>query len=218
MNKTIDKFSRMSNNRFMNDFPSNMSNNVNLSETKLQMAEALKRLIKDRPFSKITVQDIVTECNINRNTFYYHFENNYDLLSFTYFMEVKNIVDSFQKANASLPQAMDFVLDYIDKNISLCQCAYESLGEQQLTIIFERDLMMCVRATIDYFAEENNLHLTEDFKTFAGYSYTTLLSAQIIWYIKHNSDLDKEIFKECLQPFFTASLKSVMEEAVKKGF
>ena len=141
MNKTIDKFSRMSNNRFMNDFSSNMSNNANFSETKLQMAEALKRLIKDRPFSKITVQDIVIECNINRNTFYYHFENNYDLLSFTYSLEVKNIVDSFQKANASLPQAMDFVLDYIDKNISLCQCAYESLGEQQLTIIFERDLM-----------------------------------------------------------------------------
>ena len=107
----------MSNNRFMNDFSSNMSNNVNFSETKLQMAEALKRLIKDRPFSKITVQDIVIECNINRNTFYYHFENNYDLLSFTYSLEVKNIVDSFQKANASLPQAMDFVLDYIDKNI-----------------------------------------------------------------------------------------------------
>ena len=208
----------MSNNRIMNDFPSNMSNNTNLSETKLQMAEALKRLIKDRPFSKITVQDIVTECNINRNTFYYHFENNYDLLSFTYSLEVKNIVDSFQKANASLPQAMDFVLDYIDKNISLCQCAYESLGEQQLAIIFERDLMMCVRATIDYFAEENKLHLTEDFKTFVGYSYTTLLSAQIIWYIKHNGDLDKEIFRQCLQIFFTASLKSVMEEAVKKGF
>ena len=199
----------MSNNYYMNENP---------SETKLLMAQALKKLIKDRPFSKITVQDIVDECNINRNTFYYHFENNYDLLYFTYSQEVQNIAESFRNANALIPQAMDFVLDYIDKNISLCQCAYESLGEQQLTIIFERDLMMCVRATIDYFAEENNLHLTEDFKTFAGYSYTTLLSAQIIWYIKHNSDLDKEIFKECLQPFFTASLQSVMEEAVKKGF
>ena len=52
----------------------------NTSETKNQMAEALKKLIKDRSFSKITVQDIVAACNINRNTFYYHFENNYDLL------------------------------------------------------------------------------------------------------------------------------------------
>ena len=118
--------------------PATSSNPADPSETKLQMAEALKRLIKDRPFAKITVQDIVAECNINRNTFYYHFENNYDLLSFTYSLEVQNIVNSFQEANASLPQAMDFVLDYIDKNIPLCQCAYESLGEQQLKIIFEK--------------------------------------------------------------------------------
>ena len=80
------------------------------SETKIQMAESLKKFIKDRPFSKITVQDIVADCNINRNTFYYHFENTYDLLSFAYEQEVKNIVDSFHNANATIPQAMDFVV------------------------------------------------------------------------------------------------------------
>lgn len=211
----------MSNNRFMNENlsnPATSSNPAAPSETKLQMAEALKRLIKDRPFAKITVQDIVAECNINRNTFYYHFENNYDLLSFTYSLEVQNIVNSFQEANASLPQAMDFVLDYIDKNIPLCQCAYESLGEQQLKIIFEKDLMVFVRATIDYFAAQASIKFSEDFVTFVGYSFTNLLSSQIIWYIRHNGDLDKEIFKQCLQTFYTASLKSVMEEAAKKGF
>ena len=211
----------MSNNRFMSENlsnPATSSNPAAPSETKLQMAEALKRLIKDRPFAKITVQDIVAECNINRNTFYYHFENNYDLLSFTYSLEVQNIVNSFQEANASLPQAMDFVLDYIDKNIPLCQCAYESLGEQQLKIIFEKDLMVFVRATIDYFAAQASIKFSEDFVTFVGYSFTNLLSSQIIWYIRHNGDLEKEIFKQCLQTFYTASLKSVMEEAAKKGF
>lgn len=198
----------MSNNGFMNE---------NNSETKILMGEALKKLIKDRPFSKITVQDIVAECNINRNTFYYHFENNYDLLSFVYEQEVQNIVESFHKANATIPQAMDFVLDYIDKNIPLCQCAYESLGEQQLKIIFEKDLLEFVRATIDYYALENTVKFSEDLKSFVGYSYSNLLSTQIIWYIRHSIDLDKEIFKECLQTFFTASLKAVLEEAVKKG-
>ena len=202
----------MSNNDFMNE------NNLNPSETKLQMAQALKRLIKDRPFSKITVQDIVTECNINRNTFYYHFENNYDLLSFAYEQEVQNITVAFRTANANLPDGMDYVLDYIDGNIQLCQCAYESLGEQQLKIIFEKDLRVFVRALIDYFAEESSKEFSEDFKTFVAYGYTNLLSAQIIWYIKHNNDLDKEIFRQNLQIFFTTSLKSVMAEAAKKGF
>ena len=191
--------------------------NENPSETKLLMSEALKRLIKDRPFSKITVQDIVSECNINRNTFYYHFENNYDLLSFTYEQEVQNIVDFFHEANATVPQAMDFVLDYIDKNIPLCTCAYESLGEQQLKIIFEKDLIEFVRATIDYMALQAATKFSEDLKSFVAYSYSNLLSSQIIWYIRHSEDLDKEIFRQCLQTFFTASLKSVLEEAAKKG-
>ena len=194
----------------------NMSENP--SETKIMMAEALKRLIKDRPFAKITVQDIVSECNINRNTFYYHFESNVDLLYFAYAQEVKKVADSFHNANASVPQAMDFVLDYIDQNIPLCQCAYESLGETQLKTIFEKDLFDLTRATIDFFAEQNSLKFTEDFKTYIGFSYTELLSSQIIWYIKHTGKMDKEIFKQYFQTFFTATLKSVMDEAVSKGF
>ena len=197
-----------------------MSNNENMnenpSETKILMAETLKKLIKDRPFAKITVQDIVTECNINRNTFYYHFENNYDLLYFAYEQEVQNIVISFRQANATIPQAMDFILDYIDQNISLCTCAYESLGEQQLKNIFEKDLHDFVGATIEYFSSQNGVKFSEDFKSFAGFSYTNLLSTQIIWYIKHNSNLDKKIFKDNLQTFFISSLKSVLEEAAKK--
>ncbi|MCR4900158.1 MAG: TetR/AcrR family transcriptional regulator [Treponema sp.] len=198
----------MSNNKNMNENP---------SETKILMADALKRLIKDRPFTKITVQDIVAECNINRNTFYYHFENNYDLLYFAYEQEVQNIANSFRNANATIPQAMDFILEYIDNNISLCMCAYESLGEQQLKNIFEKDLHDFVRITIDFFSSQHSISFSEDFKSFASFSYTNLLSTQIIWYIKHNSNLDKLIFKDNIQTFFLTSLKSVLEEAAKKG-
>ena len=199
----------MSNNTFMNETP---------SETKILMAEALKKLIKTRPFSKITVQDIVTECNINRNTFYYHFESNIDLLYFTYQMEVEKVVVAYKKANATIPQAMDFVLDYIDKNIPLCQCAYESLGEQQLRSILEKDLFLLANGTIEYFGNQNSITFSEDFRTYVSFSYGNLLTTQIIWYIKHTGELDKEKFKEYFQTFFTASLKSILEEAVKKGF
>ncbi len=199
----------MSNNDFMIENP---------SETKILMAESLKKLIQDRPFSKITVQDIVTECNINRNTFYYHFESNIDLLYFTYQMEVEKVVVAYKDANATVPQAMDFVLDYIDKNIRLCQCAYESLGEQQLRTILDKDLFFMANATIEYFGSQNSITFSEDFRTFVSFSFGSLLNTQIIWYIKHSADVDKDKFKEYFQTFFTASLKSILEEAVKQGF
>lgn len=34
---------------------------------------ALFKLLNEKPLSKITVKDIVEECGINRNSFYYHF-------------------------------------------------------------------------------------------------------------------------------------------------
>ncbi len=199
----------MSNNDFMIENP---------SETKILMAEALKKLIQDRPFSKITVQDIVTECNINRNTFYYHFESNIDLLYFTYQMEVEKVIVAYKEANATVPQAMDFVLDYIDKNIRLCQCAYESLGEQQFRTILDKDLFFMANTTIEYFGNQNSITFSEDFRTFVSFSFGSLLNTQIIWYIKHSADVDKDKFKEYFQTFFTASLKSILEEAVKQGF
>ena len=43
-------------------------------------------LLRKQPFSKITVQRIAGSCNVNRQTFYYHFDNIYDLMG-TAFLE-----------------------------------------------------------------------------------------------------------------------------------
>lgn len=45
---------------------------VDMKET---IADAAKRLMFDRNVKKITVKDIVAECQITRQTFYYHFED-----------------------------------------------------------------------------------------------------------------------------------------------
>ena len=51
------------------------------STTKKAIAYAFKELLLEKPISKITVQDISERCEINRQTFYYHFDNIYDLMS-----------------------------------------------------------------------------------------------------------------------------------------
>ncbi len=49
-------------------------------KTKMKMAGALRNLMMTMPFEKITVSDITEECNIHRQTFYYHFQDRYELL------------------------------------------------------------------------------------------------------------------------------------------
>ena len=43
--------------------------------TKIALANSLKYLLKSKPLSKITINEITTNINVNRNTFYYHFED-----------------------------------------------------------------------------------------------------------------------------------------------
>ena len=44
------------------------------------IAEAARKLLMDKNIKKLTVKDIVEECNITRQTFYYHFEGIPDLI------------------------------------------------------------------------------------------------------------------------------------------
>lgn len=50
------------------------------SATKLRIATALRELMQERPLRKITVQDIMDRTQMKRQSFYYHFQDVYDVL------------------------------------------------------------------------------------------------------------------------------------------
>ena len=58
--------------------------------TKRVIADSLKELCREKPFDKISVGEIAEKCNINRQTFYYHFQDKYDLLTWIYYEDFYN--------------------------------------------------------------------------------------------------------------------------------
>lgn len=55
--------------------------------TKKAIAAALKQVCREKPFDKISITDITAVCGLNRQTFYYHFQDKYELLSWIYYNE-----------------------------------------------------------------------------------------------------------------------------------
>lgn len=55
--------------------------------TKRAIAGALKQICREKPFDKISIMDITGACGLNRQTFYYHFQDKYELLSWIYYNE-----------------------------------------------------------------------------------------------------------------------------------
>lgn len=52
--------------------------------TKKALANSLKQLMEHTPLNKITVRHLVEDCGLNRQTFYYHFQDIFELLGWIY--------------------------------------------------------------------------------------------------------------------------------------
>lgn len=57
--------------------------------TQKALAESLKKLLNRKTLNKITVSDITNDCGVNRQTFYYHFHDVYELVDWIFAEEMK---------------------------------------------------------------------------------------------------------------------------------
>ena len=73
--------------------------------TKKALSEGLKELMKHKSFSKISIADITQQCGLNRQTFYYHFQDKYELLNWIYYNE------------AIVPLTVDLTFDTWDRKL-----------------------------------------------------------------------------------------------------
>ena len=82
--------------------------------TKKALAGALKKLMEEMPFSKISVGDICERCDMNRKSFYYHFKDKYDLVNWIFDTEFMEVVGETECLRG---------WDYLDR---LCSYLYEN--------------------------------------------------------------------------------------------
>ena len=103
--------------------------------TKKLFAEALKKIILQKSFSKVTVSELIRECGVNRKTFYYHFSDVYDLLKWTLEQEAIDVVKNFDLI-VDYEEAILFVIEYIKVNNKFLNNIYDSLGRDELKRFF----------------------------------------------------------------------------------
>nr|WP_320024115.1 TetR/AcrR family transcriptional regulator C-terminal domain-containing protein [uncultured Acetobacterium sp.] len=58
-----------------------------VSITKKAIAKGFKHILENKNFEKITIAEITAECGLNRQTFYYHFQDKYDLINWIVYQE-----------------------------------------------------------------------------------------------------------------------------------
>ena len=97
------------------------------TSTKEKMADALRQRMREAPIEKISVKSITDQCGLNRQTFYYHFKDIYDLAQWMYLQDVrKALKKSFRYDDWS--EALKVFLKAMDEDTECLQALFLSSG------------------------------------------------------------------------------------------
>ncbi len=151
--------------------------------TKQAMYHALKKLITTKSINKITIKDITDTCGLNRQTFYYHFKDIYDLLEWSFQEEFRFIDSYLQKPEYTWEEIFAGSVKYISQNKYICQCIVCGLARDQLILSLHNSIYEIVRKIILHSLPQNQI--PEKYLDFTARFYTYALSNYLFDWVKN---------------------------------
>jgi AcrR family transcriptional regulator len=104
--------------------------------TRNAIKETFIKLLEERPLTDITVKDIVETCGINRNSFYYHFQDIPALLEEIVTEEAEGIIRKYPTIN-SMVECYDALIEFASHRKRAIMHIFRSVKRE----VFEQYLM-----------------------------------------------------------------------------
>ena len=164
--------------------------------TKKAIKDSFIKLLNEKPLKQITVRDIVEECQINRNTFYYHFEDIPSLLGTIIKEDADNIVNKYPVID-SIENCIEAAISFAVKNRKAVLHIYKSVNRD----LYEQyEWQVCeyvARKYIELITKDLNIS-DENLELIVSYTKCVVFGLTIYWLENNLSDEIKDsLFKLC---------------------
>lgn len=178
--------------------------------TKKSLAESLKKAMQKKPFQKITVSELIQDCGINRKTFYYHFEDIYDLLKWMLEEESIKVVKHFDLL-VDYEEAITFVMDYVEENDHILNCIYHSIRRDELERFFRADFLEIIRSVIEQMERLAGKSLNPGYKDFLCQFYTNAVAGILTEWVTNQDKRDRTAVINYLSATVKDSLTGIFQ-------
>lgn len=159
--------------------------------TRIAIKESFWKLLNQRPLNQITVKDIVEDCGINRNSFYYHFQDMPSLIE----EMVEDLIETNIKNHPtieSFEECLNVIVNFVLENKKAVYHIYNSVDHA----ILEKFLLdMCEYAVKTYIDTTiSELPLKEEDKELVIRYHKCECFGQIIEWL--NNGMQKDILED----------------------
>ncbi len=172
--------------------------------TKKAISYALKDLLKTHSFNKITINDIAKHCNINRQTFYYHFLDKEDLVEWICKEEMGTILDK-QDNNVTWQDKFLSVFILMQKEQVFISNLYHSVSIEILRTSLYRLVYPIIYEEIKNIAASENM--AEEEKTFITDFYKYAFVAIVLGWVKSDMQEDPKVIVAKVSNLVTGTIK-----------
>ena len=176
--------------------------------TKKAIMSSFWKLLNDRPLNQITIKDIVEDCGINRNSFYYHYQDLPSLIEEIVEDLIKVTIEEHPTIN-TFEECLNMVINMVIDNKKAVYHIYNSVDH----CILERYMLDITRYAVKTYIDTVSSQIDLDEKEsqmIINYHCCELFGQIIKWL---NGGMKDDVFLE-LHEFCELS-QSVTQEYIK---
>jgi AcrR family transcriptional regulator len=182
--------------------------------TKKAIIEGFMELLNERPFDKITVVDVAERCEINRNTFYYYFDDLYALVDEILRMETQKILDMDIRCD-TWADAFTLVTEFDRRNKRAIFNLYHSPNWENVEKHLYSITLTGMTAVMEKEAEHTGAQ-AEDIRSLAVFYTAALLGLMTRW-LHEDMKYDADAYIANLSNLLEGSAKSALVRSGQKG-
>ena len=166
--------------------------------TKRALSMSLKRMLNQKRLDDITIQDLVDDAEVSRKTFYYHFQDIYDVLLWIFDQQLGKPLR--EDADAELEDWCLQALALLEKDRPFYRRAF-SAPEQVLMRSFIAEL---VRPRISWYLFQEDVEMLPQSQIFVVEFYTKAVVNYLVERITDRNAVNQEEARKCLRSLLAA--------------
>ncbi len=183
-------------------------------QTQKFIMSTFMQLLEGESLDKITVRDIVEECEINRNTFYYHYSDIYDLIDDVFRVETEKFMSDDVDENTTFGEEYERAACFVLKYKKAILHIYDSKKRDVLQNYLETLAFSFISRFVKKEADGYGLP-DEDIDYITGF-YTHAIVGNTLGWIKRKLPSGQEKFIARTAGTFNATVKDMIRQCLEE--
>ncbi|MFP4198872.1 MAG: TetR/AcrR family transcriptional regulator C-terminal domain-containing protein [Halanaerobium sp.] len=180
--------------------------------TKNLIREVFIEMLNQHSLDEITVKEIAKKCEINRNTFYYHYQDIYEILSEIFEKQIQKVIAEYNET-LSWEESFLLAVDFALKNKRAIYHIYNSIRREELEAYIYRVAGKIMTLYVEQ--KSKDIPAAEADKNLIATFYQSALTEMVLRWIEGGMEEDTEIIIRRIGELFNGNIALSLKRSVE---